>query len=62
MKKAKKYSLLAINNRRTIAEVAIKYGLEFQENEQEEKITIWGEEKEMQQAVQAIKREFKIVG
>ncbi len=62
MEKTKTYSFMAINLRRTIADVAIKYGLEFQENGEEEKITIWGEETEMRAAVQTIKRKYGIIG
>jgi len=58
----KTYLMLPKNLRRTVAEVAIKYGLEFQSNNENEEITIWGERSQMEEAMRHLKKEYGIIG
>ena len=58
----KTYLMLPKNLRRTVAGVAIKYGLEFQSNNENEEITIWGERSQMEKAMGHLKNEYGIPG
>ena len=57
----KTYLMLPKNLRRTVAGVAIKYGLEFQSNNENEEITIWGERSQMEEAMRQLKKEYGII-